>query len=208
MTRATWRQNNLKPITTLEIKTQPSASLCRQRIDTCNFQIIDVQKKIIRDQNFMILDLNEKIRETGNDSHDSKNVSRSFSKQGTIKAPVNNSNSENNVSKRFSDLYLKAAVTKDDNDDYESVIDDDDNDSFITIESDAESDVTLGHGQSSSDSGYTDIAEAPGVSSYGVNPMFARHSGSQADGTESCEDFVFFNSGKGQIKNVFHKQQT
>ena len=163
---------------------------------------------MIRDQNFMILDLNEKIRETGNDSHDSKNVSRSFSKPGTIKAPVNNSNSENNVSKRFSDLYLKAAVTKDDNDDYESVIDDDDNDSFITIESDAESDVTLGHGQSSSDSGYTDIAEAPGVSSYGVNPMFARHSGSQADGTESCEDFVFFNSGKGQIKKNFHCQQT
>ena len=63
MTRATWRQNNLKPKTTLEIKTQPSASLCRQRIDTCNFQIIDVQKKMIRDQNFMILDLNEKIRE-------------------------------------------------------------------------------------------------------------------------------------------------
>ena len=156
---------------------------------------------MIRDQNFMILDLNEKIRETGNDTHDSKNVSRSFSKPGTIKALVNSS--ENNVSKRFSDLYLKAAETKDDNDDYESVIDDedDDNDSFITIESDAESDATLGRDQSSSDSGYTDIAEAaPGVSSYGVNPMFARHSGSQADGTESCEDFVFFN--KGQIKNV------
>ena len=160
---------------------------------------------MIRDQNFMILDLNEKIRETGNDSHDSKNISRSFSKPATIKAPANNNNniSENNnvskASKRFSDLYLKAAETKEDkDDDYESVIDDDDdNDSFITIESDAESDVTLGNDQSSSDSGYTDIAEAPGVSSYGVNPMFARLSGRQGDGTESCEDFVFFNREKG-----------
>ena len=155
----------------------------------------------------MILDLNEKMRETGNESHDLKSISRSFSKPATIKAPANNNNnnSENNnvskASKRFSDLYLKAAETKEDkDDDYESVIDDDDdNDSFITIESDAESDVTLGHDQSSSDSGYTDIAEAPGASSYGINPMFARHSGRQGDGTESCEDFVFFNSGKGRF---------
>ena len=176
-----------------------------QITDTCNFQIIDVQKKMIRDQNFMILDLNEKIKETGNESHDSKNVSRSFSKPATMKASVNNNNINNNennntskATKRFSDLYLKAAETKDDkDDDYESVIDDDnDNDSFITIESDAESDVTLGHDQSSSDSGYTDIAENPGAaSSYGVNPMFASHR--QGDGTESCEDFVFFNSDKG-----------
>ena len=150
----------------------------------------------------MIMDLNEKMKETGNESHDSKNASRSFSKTTTMKAPVNNNNEYNNHSKaakKFSDLYLKAVEPKEDDkdDDYESVIDDDDNDSFITIESDAESDVTLGHeDQSSSDSGYTDIAEAPApASSYGVNPMFARHS--QGDGTESCEDFVFFNSGNG-----------
>ena len=155
----------------------------------------------------MIMDLNEKMKETGNEIHDSKNASRSFPKTTTMKPPVNNNNEYNNnskVTKKFSDLYLKAVETKDDKeDDYESVIDDDDNDSFITIESDAESDVTLGHeDQSSSDSGYTDIAEAPApASSYGVNPMFARHSqgGGQGDGTESCEDFVFYNSGKGQF---------
>ena len=158
---------------------------------------------MIRDQSFMILDLNEKIKETGNESHDSKNVSRSFSKPATMKASDNNNENNNNNSKatkRFSDLYLKAAETKNDkDDDYESVIDDDDdNDSFITIESDAESDVTLGHDQSSSDSGYTDIAEAPGASSsYGVNPMFSSQGQGQGDGTESCEDFVFYNSSKG-----------
>ena len=160
---------------------------------------------MIRDQSFMILDLNEKIKETGNESHDSKNVSKSFSMPATMKASANNNNNnnENNntskATKRFSDLYLKAAETKDDkDDDYESVIDDDDdNDSFITIESDAESDVTLGHDQSSSDSGYTDIAEAPGAaSSYGVNPMFSSHNQVQGDGTESCEDFVFYNNSK------------
>ena len=178
-----------------------------QIIDTCNFQIIDVQKKMIRDQSFMIMDLNEKMKETGNEIHDSKNASRSFPQTTTMKPSVNNNNEYKNNSKatkKFSDLYLKAVETKDDKeDDYESVIDDDDNDSFITIESDAESDVTLGHeDQSSSDSGYTDIAEAPApASSYGVNPMFARHSqgGGQGDGTESCEDFVFYNSGKGQF---------
>ena len=166
---------------------------------------------MIRDQNFMILDLNEKMKETGNNNHDSKNVAGSFSTTTEFPGLLNNNNntrSNNNVNnstnkatKRFSDLYLKAAEAKDEkDDDYESVIDDDDNDSFITIDSDAESDVTLGgHDQSSSDSGYTDIIEAPSstaASSYGVNPMFARHSGGRGDGTESCEDFVFFNRGQ------------
>ena len=60
----------------------------------------------------MILDLNEKIKETGNESHGSKNVTRPFAKP--MKAIVNINNNENNASKankskRFSNLYLKAA---------------------------------------------------------------------------------------------------
>ena len=160
---------------------------------------------MIRDQSFMILDLNEKIKETGNESHGSKNVTRPFAKP--MKAIVNINNNEINASKankskRFSNLYLKAADNKDANDDdYESVIDDneDDTDSFITIDSDAESDVTLGNDQSS-DSGYTDRdTETSAASSYGVNPLFARLGGIKGDGTESCEDFVFFNNNKGHF---------
>merc|ERR1711981_1256052 len=83
--------------------------------------------------------------------------------------------------KNFRQLYQKALDKKKVEDIYEEVDedfddDDDDNDSFITINSsDEESDYTL-ENSGSSDSGIIEHDFDPTTASYGVNPLFSKHS--------------------------------
>ena len=168
-----------------------------------NFQIIDVQKRMIQQQGFMIVDLNHKIHQVeAKDApvQESNKISDgdliSFGEVGSGGKAFNTVNNiNNNNSKKYSELYQKAAVEvskKGLDEEYEDVEDDDDNDSFITIDSDADSEATLEEGgagreSESSDSGYTDYADL----SYGVNPLFSSL-GAQDTASQRCQDFVFF----------------
>jgi len=178
---------------------------------------------MIEEQSFLILDLNDKIKQTDSmKKFDSKHqaVITEDKQEPVQKVEAADTKAKTNKAshngKHYSELYIKASEKKhsdaeviaSDND-YEDIVeDDDDNDSFITIntddETDEESDATIENSQSS-DSGYNDYHDSSPVngpqyltnSSYGVNPMFAR-----ADGTESCQDFVYFNRG-AEIKLIF-----
>ena len=178
---------------------------------------------MIEEQSFLILDLNDKIKQTDSmKKFDSKHqaVITEDKQEPVQKVEAADTKAKTNKAshngKHYSELYIKASEKKhsdadviaSDND-YEDIVeDDDDNDSFITIntddETDEESDATIENSQSS-DSGYNDYHDSSPVngpqyltnSSYGVNPMFAR-----ADGTESCQDFVYFNRGT-EIKLTF-----
>merc|ERR1712029_748091 len=172
---------------------------------SCLANIIDVQKKMIKQQNFMILDLNDKIKQDNIDEFENKKDEQN--KQNIIvESVVKSSTAMKDSSKKFCELYQRASENKKDNDDendYEDIIDDDDNDSFITIDTDddIESDDTL-ENSGSSDSGYTEYNDNPAITSYGINPLFAHQDHPQTnDGTEACQDFVFFN----QKKETLHR---
>ena len=150
----------------------------------------------------MIVDLNHKIqRVEAKDAtvQESNKISDgdliSFREVGSGGKAFNTVNNNNNNTKKYSELYQKAAVEvskKSLDEEYEDVEEDDDNDSFITIDSDADSDATLEEGgagreSESSDSGYTDYADL----SYGVNPLFSSL-GAQDTASQRCQDFVFF----------------
>jgi len=181
---------------------------------------------MIEEQSFLILDLNDKIKQTDSmKKFDSKHqaVITEDKQEPVQKVEAADTKAKTNKAshngKHYSELYIKASEKKhsdaeviaSDND-YEDIVeDDDDNDSFITIntddETDEESDATIENSQSS-DSGYNDYHDSSPVngrqyktnSSYGVNPMFAR-----ADGTESCQDFVYFNRGK-ELQTIPEKE--
>ena len=148
---------------------------------------------MIQQQSHMILDLNEKVNNKNND--DSRQAK-------TIEEPSIKQN-EKTKQQNFSELYQKSAIKKVESEvedhEYEDVYTDDDTDSFITIDTDEDidSDGTIENSQSS-DSGYTDYNDhitSTNNNSYGINPMFLH----QSDGTESCEDFVFFKQNKGKF---------
>ena len=119
----------------------------------------------------MIVDLNQKIHQVeAKDAtvQDSNKISDgdliSFGEVGSGGKAFNTVNNNNNNSKKYSELYQKAAMEvskKGLDEEYEDVEDGDDNDSFITIDSDADSEATLEEGggagreSESSDSGYT-----------------------------------------------------
>ena len=150
----------------------------------------------------MIVDLNHKIHQVEAKDAPVQDINKSsygdlisfgdVGSGGKAFNTVNNIN--NNNTKKYSELYQKAAVEvskKGLDEEYEDV-EDDDNDSFITIDSDADSDATLEEGgagreSESSDSGYTDYADL----SYGVNPLFSSL-GAQDTASQRCQDFVFF----------------
>ena len=157
---------------------------------------------MIEQQNFMILDLNEKIKQDNIEEvkeHDEEN------KQKIIIGMENKSRPAvvKDSTKKYCELYQKASEMKkeiEEDNDYEDIIeDDDDNDSFITIDTDEDdSDCTL-ENSGSSDSGYTEYNDTTTTTtSYGVNPLFADQDLTDInDGTEACQDFVFFNQNKG-----------
>ena len=147
---------------------------------------------MIQEQNHVIHNLNDKILQ-------GKSETESFIEE----EPKDLIDLEDNAvikSNKFNDLYQKAAmkneVFDESENEYEDVVEDDDNDSFITIDSDADSDCTVSNSHSS-DSGYNDVNDSiTATNSFGVNPLF-----SQSDGTEVCQDFVFYNQKEG--KNRF-----
>ena len=156
---------------------------------------------MIQQQGFLIVDLNQKIHQVeakdatvqkSNKISDGDLIS--FGEVGSGGKAFNTVN--NNNTKKYSELYQKAAMEvskKGLDEEYEDVEDDDDNDSFITIDSDADSEATLEEGgagreSESSDSGYTDYADL----SYGVNPLFSSSLGAQDTASQRCQDFVFF----------------
>ena len=152
----------------------------------------------------MIVDLNHKIHQVeAKDAtvQESNKISDgdliSFGEVGSGGKAFITVNNNNNNTKKYSELYQKAAVEvskKGLDEEYEDVDEDDDNDSFITIDSEADSDATLeeegreGRESESSDSGYTDYADL----SYGVNPLFSSSLGAQDTASQRCQDFVFF----------------
>jgi len=167
---------------------------------TCLANIIDVQKKMIQQQSHMILDLNEKVNDKNNDeSRQVKTIGETSIKQN-----------EKTKQQNFSELYQKSAIklkveSEVEDHEYEDVYTDDDTDSFITIDTDEDidSDGTIENSQSS-DSGYTDYNDhitSTNNNSYGINPMFLH----QSDGTESCEDFVFFKQNKDNNEKMKQK---
>ena len=151
---------------------------------------------MIQQQSHMILDLNEKVNNKNNDeSRQAKTIEEPSIKQN-----------EKTKQQNFSELYQKSAIKKVESEveehEYEDVYTDDDTDSFITIDTDEDidSDGTIENSQSS-DSGYTDYNDhitSTNNNSYGINPMFLH----QSDGTESCEDFVFFKQNKGKFLSL------
>ena len=159
---------------------------------------------MIEQQNFMILDLNDKMKQENIKEVDQQQKNEENKRKIMIESEIKSRSTVGKGStKKYCDLYQKASELKkyveEDDIDYEDIIeDDDDNDSFITIDTDDDdSDCTL-ENSSSSDSGYTEYNDTNNTS-YGINPLFADQDLINInDGTEACQDFVFFNQNKGR----------
>merc|ERR1712083_497729 len=171
---------------------------------SCLGKIIDVQKMMIDEQSRVIRDMTDKMTDNKVNKFAEEEEVRELKGEKKYQDLIVKDDTIPIVSpckkvtpKNFRQLYQKALDKKKVEDIYEEVDedfddDDDDNDSFITINSsDEESDYTLENSESS-DSGIIEHDFDTTTASYGVNPLFSKHSAEKVSTiSRACKEFVY-----------------